>query len=97
MLRSPLLSKTQATRSACDALVRQEGKGALNTCSIVKPSARQAPGSDTQPSATTREWNDVFNAAAHYDVLIAPRLLDSAGDLMVACYLYLETIVLCHH
>ena len=82
MLRSPLLSNTQATRGACDALVSPEGKGALSTCSIVNPSARQATGSNTQPSVATREWNEIFNAAAHYDDRTAPRPLDSPAGLM---------------
>ena len=55
MLRSPLLSNTQATRGACDALVRPYGNGALSTCSIVKLSPKQTTGSNMLPRLTTRK------------------------------------------
>src|SRR6187431_3223088 len=61
MLRSPLLSNTQATRGACDALVRPSGNGALSTCSMVKPSPTQTAGSSALPRLMTSNRNDVFN------------------------------------
>ncbi len=80
MLRSPFLSKTQATRGACDALVRPEGNGALSACSIVKLSPGQTTGSNMPPRIRTRNWNNVFNAIAHYHDRTIARRLDSAEN-----------------
>src|SRR5215211_211940 len=77
MLRSPLLSNTQATRVACDALVRPYGNGALSTCSIVKLSPKQTIGSNMPPRLTTRRWNDFFNTVAHYRSRTITRRMDS--------------------
>src|SRR5439155_4479116 len=77
-LRSPLLSKTQATHGACDALVRPYGNGELSTCSMVKLSPRQITGSDMLLTPTTRNWNNVFNTIAHYHRRTIARRLDSA-------------------
>src|SRR6266446_4807630 len=77
MLRSPLLSNTQATRGACDALVRPYGNGALSTCSMVNASAKQQTGSNTLPRLTTRKQNDFFNTVAHYHRRTIARRMDS--------------------
>src|SRR5438067_11944009 len=72
MLRSPLLSKTQATRGVCDALVRPDGKGALSTCSMVNASAKQQAGKRTETTATQR--SGVFTAARLYSPSGAPSI-----------------------
>src|SRR5262245_55970945 len=59
MLRSPLWSKIQATRGACDALVRPYGNGALSTCSIVNASAEQQTSKRIATKAAQRK---VFTA-----------------------------------
>jgi len=59
-----LLSNTHATRDACDALVRPYGNGALNTCSMVKPSAKQQIGKKIETTATQR--TGIFTAARLY-------------------------------
>src|SRR5262245_38520102 len=77
MLRSPLWSKIQATRGACDALVRPYGNGALSTCSIVKFSPEQTTGSNTLPRLTTRKQNNFFDTVAHYHGRTIRRRMDS--------------------
>src|SRR5207244_12949104 len=81
MLRSPLLLNTQATRGACDGLVRPYGNGALSTCSSLKNSPRQRTASSTVlPSATTRKWNNVLNTIAHYRGPVMARRFDLSAD-----------------
>src|SRR5438094_3044682 len=70
MLRSPLWSKIQATRGACAAVVRADGKGALSTCSIVNASAKQQTGKRTETTAAQR--SEVFTAARLYSPSGAP-------------------------
>ena len=70
MLRSPLLSKIQATRGAWAALVRPDGNGALSTCSIVNASGKQQTGKRTETTATQR--SEVFTAARLYSSSGAP-------------------------
>src|SRR4029450_2309161 len=76
MLRSPLLSNTQAARDACDALVRPYGNGALSTCSRVKLSPTQTTGR-MLPRLTTKNWTNFFNTVAHYRGRAMVRLMDS--------------------
>src|SRR5438105_8766846 len=72
MLRSPLLSETQATRDACDALVRPYGNGALSTCSRVNASAKQQIDKRTEATATQR--SEVFTEARLYSPSGAPSI-----------------------
>src|SRR4029450_14058264 len=76
MLRSPLLSNTQAARDACDALVRPYGNGALSTCSRVKLPPTQTTGR-MLPRLTTKNWTNFFNTVAHYRGRAIVRLMDS--------------------
>ena len=78
MLRSPLLSNTQATRGACDALVRPYGNGALSTCSMVKLSAKQQTGKRTETTATQRSGS-FFTAARLYSPSGALSKINESG------------------
>src|SRR5213593_2873941 len=72
MLRSPLWSKIQATRGACAAVVRADGKGALSTCSMVNASAKQQAGKRTETATTQR--CGAFTAARLYSSSGAPSI-----------------------
>src|SRR5438094_9999641 len=72
MLRSPLWSKIQATRGACAAVVRADGKGALSTCSMVNASAKQQTGKKTETTAAQR--SEIFIAARLYSPSGAPSI-----------------------
>src|SRR5207249_10602212 len=87
MLRSPLLSKTQAIRGACAAVVRPDGKGALSTCSMVNASAKQQTGKRTETTAAQR--SGIFMAARLYSPSGAPSIrvrrnkIKESGDHLV--------------
>src|SRR5215472_2985597 len=74
MLHSPLLSNTQATRGACDALVRPYGNGALSTCSMVNASARQQTGRKIETRATQRK---VFTARDFNRARVHSKIIES--------------------
>src|SRR5262245_54583492 len=78
MLRSPLWSKIQATRGACDALVRPYGNGALKTCSMVKLSPKQATGKRTETTATQRK---VFTARDSNRARVRSKYLNRANGM----------------
>ena|SRR6516164_319511 len=74
MLRSPLLSNTQATRGARDALVRPYGNGALSTCSRVNASAKQQTCKRTERIATQRK---VFTARDFNRARVHSKIIES--------------------